>query len=133
MQAERLAAIGEMAVALRARIRNPVAGTGSSPSSRDDLEDRLQIASTMTDIIAESDRLDQRALDARHRAPLEVKVRADDLAAFSRRLVDEFRTRAPGPTAVDLVVDDGAGASRARALRRAHARRECIETVVRTR
>ncbi|MFN8600277.1 MAG: ATP-binding protein [Candidatus Binatia bacterium] len=132
VQAERLAAIGEMAAALAHGIRNPVAGIRLfAELARDDLEDRPQIASTMTDIIAESDRLEKRVRSMLDIArPLEVKVRADDLAAFLAGLVDEFRTRAPGRTAVDLVVDDGAGARLANVLFDARALGECIETVV---
>ena len=132
VQAERLAAIGEMAAALAHGIRNPVAGIRLfAELARDDLEDRPQIASTMTDIIAESDRLEKRVRSMLDIArPLEVKVRADDLAAFLAGLVEEFRARAPGRTVVDLVVDDGAGARLARVLFDARALGECVETVV---
>ena len=78
VQAERLAAVGEMAAAVAHGIRNPVAGIRLfAELARDDLEDRPQIASTMTDIIAESDRLEKRVRSMLDLArPLEVKVRA---------------------------------------------------------
>jgi signal transduction histidine kinase len=132
VQAERLAAIGEMAAALAHGIRNPVAGIRLfAELARDDLDDRPQIAATMTDIIAESDRLEKRVRSMLDIArPLEVKVRADDLVSFLGGLVPELRRRAPGGIAVDLEVDDGAGARLAHVLFDARALAECIETVV---
>jgi len=131
VQAERLAAVGEMAAALAHGIRNPVAGIRLfAELARDDLEDRPQIASTMTDIIAESDRLEKRVRSMLDIArPLEVKVRRDDLATFLRRLVDELRMRAPVGITVELAIDDGATAALARVLFDARALGECVETV----
>ena len=132
VQAERLAAIGEMSAALAHGIRNPVAGIRLfAELARDDLDDRPQIASTMTDIIAESDRLERRVRSVLDIArPLEAKVRAGDLAAFLAAVVDELRPRAPGSILVDLTVDEGAASPLAHTLFDPHALRECIETIV---
>src|SRR6185436_8738316 len=84
----------------------------------------------MTDIIAESDRLEKRVRSMLDLArPLEVKVRPDDLAAFLHRLVDELRARAPGSIAVELAIDDVATAALARVLFDPRALGECFETV----
>lgn len=132
VQAERLAAIGEMSAALAHGIRNPVAGIRLfAELARDDLDDRPQLASTMTDIIAESDRLERRVRSVLDIArPLEVKVHAGDLAALLATLVDELRQRAPSGITLALTVDDDAGRALAHTLFDTHALRECLETIV---
>ena len=132
VQAERLAAIGEMSAALAHGIRNPVAGIRLfAELARDDLEDRPQIASTMTDIIAESDRLERRVRSVLDIArPLEAKVMPGDLVEFLATLVDELQQRAPGGISVLVTVDDDARRPLARTLFDRHALRECIETIV---
>ncbi|MBY0278525.1 GAF domain-containing protein [Candidatus Binatia bacterium] len=132
VQAERLAAIGEMSAALAHGIRNPVAGIRLfAELARDDLGDRPQLASTMTDIIAESDRLERRVRSVLDIArPLEVKVHPGDLGALLATLADELRQRAPGAITLALTVDDDARAALAHTLFDAHALRECLETIV---
>jgi signal transduction histidine kinase len=132
VRAERLAAIGEMAAALAHGIRNPVAGIRLfAELARDDLDDRPQLASTMTDIIAESDRLERRVRSVLDIArPLEVQVRPGDLGSFLRTLVDELRRRAPGTIAVELTIDEGGENALGRTLHDPRALRECIETIV---
>jgi signal transduction histidine kinase len=106
-EAERLAAVGELASAVAHGIRNPLAGIRSSAEiARDDLRDGDgALRETLDDIIGEADRLETRVrtiLDFTR--PVALDVAPDDLAAFVRRFADGFRARLPAGVRLDTEV-----------------------------
>lgn len=129
VQAERLAAVGEMAAAVAHGIRNPVAGIRLfAELARDDLDDRPTLAATMSDIIAESDRVEKRVrsiLDLTR--PIEIKVRPNDLAAYLREIGTELRDRAPSGIRVEVEIESESALRAVPFDRRAM--RECLETI----
>jgi len=107
-EAERLAAVGELASAVAHGIRNPLAGIRTSAEvARDELGDRdAELRESLDDIIGEADRLETRVrtiLDITR--PISLEPAPGDLGGFLRRFADGFRTRVPGGVTVDVEVD----------------------------
>lgn len=129
VDAERLAAVGEIAAAVAHGIRNPVAGIRLfAELARDDLDDRPALASTMSDIITESDRVEKRVrsiLDLTR--PVEVKIRPNDLPSYLEEIAAELRDRAP--SGIRVVVETSPDAVLMKAPFDRRALTECIETL----
>lgn len=97
-EAERMAAVGELAAAVAHGIRNPLAGIRSAAEvARDGLGSHDgEIAESLDDIIGEADRLETRVrtiLDFTR--PIRLDLVPGDLAVFAQAFVDEFRARLP--------------------------------------
>src|SRR5262249_21458108 len=106
-EAERLAAVGELASAVAHGIRNPLAGIRTSAEvARDELGDRDgDLRESLDDIIGEADRLETRVrtiLDFTR--PISLEPAPGDLGGFLRRFADAFRTRVPAGVTVDVEV-----------------------------
>jgi signal transduction histidine kinase len=103
-EAERLAAVGELASAVAHGIRNPLAGIRSSAEvAREDAAPELR--ESLDDIIGEADRLETRVrtiLDFTR--PMTLEPVPGDLATFLRGFADEFRRRVPAGVRVDVDV-----------------------------
>jgi signal transduction histidine kinase len=107
-EAERLAAVGELASAVAHGIRNPLAGIRASAEvARDELgEHDGELRESLDDIIGEADRLETRVrtiLDFTR--PLSLEPAPGDLGAFLRRFADGFGTRLPAGVRLDVEVD----------------------------
>ena len=107
-EAERLAAVGELASAVAHGIRNPLAGIRASAEvARDDLgEHDGELRESLDDIIGEADRLETRVrtiLDFTR--PLTLDLTPGDLGGFLRRFADGFRTRVAPGVRVEVEVD----------------------------
>ena len=107
-EAERLAAVGELASAVAHGIRNPLAGIRTSAEvARDELGDRDgELRESLDDIIGEADRLETRVrtiLDFTR--PLALEPAPGDLGGFLRRFADGFRARVPAGVHVDVEID----------------------------
>lgn len=97
-EAERLAAVGELAAAVAHGIRNPLAGIRSSAElAREDVgADGGEIRESLDDIIAEADRLETRVrtiLDFTRAISLEPAP--GDVGALVREVADGMRARVP--------------------------------------
>ncbi|MGH7893388.1 MAG: histidine kinase dimerization/phospho-acceptor domain-containing protein, partial [Candidatus Binatia bacterium] len=97
-EAERLAAVGELASAVAHGIRNPLAGIRSSAEvARDEIgEHDGGLRESLDDIIGEADRLETRVrtiLDFTR--PIVLETTPGDLGAFVRTFADGFRARVP--------------------------------------
>jgi signal transduction histidine kinase len=109
-EAERLAAVGELASAVAHGIRNPLAGIRASAEvAREELgADGGDLRESLDDIIGEADRLETRVrtiLDFTRAVALE-PVPAD-LGAFVRAFADAFRARLPPGMRVEVDVAPG--------------------------
>ena len=107
-EAERLAAVGELAAAVAHVIRNPLAGIRASDEvERDDLgEPDGEVRGSLDDIIGEADRLETRVrsiLDFTR--PLTLDLTPGDLGGFLRRFADGFRPRVAPGVRVEVEVD----------------------------
>jgi signal transduction histidine kinase len=106
--AERLAAVGELAAAVAHGIRNPLAGIRTSAEvARGDLgTDTDGVRESLDDIVSEADRLETRVrtiLDFTR--PMALAVQPGDLAAFARDFVSQLRARVPEGVTVGLEVE----------------------------
>lgn len=104
VQAERLAAVGELAAAVAHGIRNPLAGIRATAQvAREDLGESAELAESLDDIIAEADRLERRVrtiLDvARPAEPTTIPV---DLGRFLREFEEGMRRRLPAGVTLTL-------------------------------
>lgn len=109
-EAERLAAVGELASAVAHGIRNPLAGIRTSAEiARDELGERdRDVRESLDDIIGEADRLETRVrtiLDFTR--PIALEVASGDLGAFVRRFAEGIRARVPAGLRVDVEVAAG--------------------------
>lgn len=109
VQAERLAAVGELSATVAHGIRNPLAGIRMAAQiARDEREDIEAVTESLDDIISESDRLEQRVraiLDlARPGGPTESQTNVE---ATLSRFVEMMRQRLPAGT--EIVVRCEAG------------------------
>ncbi len=107
-EAERLAAVGELASAVAHGIRNPLAGIRTSAEvARDELGERDgELRENLDEIIGEADRLETRVrtiLDFTR--PLALDPVPGDLGGFLRRFADGFRPRLPAGIHLDVEVD----------------------------
>ena len=107
-EAERLAAVGELASAVAHGIRNPLAGIRTSAEvARDELgEHDGDLRENLDEIIGEADRLETRVrtiLDFTR--PLALDPVPGDLGAFLRRFADGFLPRLPAGIHLDVEVD----------------------------
>jgi len=108
-QAERLAAVGELASAVAHGIRNPLAGIRTSAEvARDGLATSDEdLRESLDDIIGETDRLETRIRTIlEFTRPTELEVTAADLGRFVGMLADELRRRLP--EGIDLRVESAA-------------------------
>ena len=112
-EAERLAAVGEIAAAVAHGIRNPLAGIRMSAEvARDEIpaDGDRDLRESLGDIIAESDRLEHRIrtiLDFSR--PLAVRVGRHDLGAWVARFAETMARRAPDGVGVTAAVDPAVG------------------------
>jgi signal transduction histidine kinase len=108
-EADRLAAVGEIAAAVAHGIRNPLAGIRMSAEvARADADG--DVRESLVDIIAESDRLEQRIrtiLDVSR--PLAVRVGRHDLGAWTAGFAEAMARRAPDGVVVTADVDPSVG------------------------
>jgi signal transduction histidine kinase len=109
-EAERLAAVGELASAVAHGIRNPLAGIRTSAEvARDELgEHDGDLRENLDDIIGEADRLETRVrtiLDFTR--PLALEPVPGDLGGFLRRVAEGFGRRAPAGVRVQVEVAPG--------------------------
>jgi two-component system sensor histidine kinase HydH len=107
-EAERLAAVGELASAVAHGIRNPLAGIRASAEvARDELgEHDGELRESLDEIIGEADRLETRVrtiLDFTR--PLSLAPTPGDLGAFLQRFADGLGPRLPPGVRVDVEVD----------------------------
>jgi signal transduction histidine kinase len=108
--AERLAAVGELASAVAHGIRNPLAGIrASAEMARTDLgAPDGELRESLDEIIGEADRLETRVrtiLDFTR--PLALETAPGDLGAFVRRFGEAFRARVPPGVRVEIDVASG--------------------------
>jgi signal transduction histidine kinase len=104
-EADRLAAVGELAAAVAHGIRNPLAGIRTSAEvARSELAaDADGVRESLDDIVSEADRLETRVrtiLDFTR--PMALAVQPGDLAAFARDFAAQLRARVPAGVAVEL-------------------------------
>ncbi len=105
VQAERLAAVGELASAVAHGIRNPLAGIRSSAQvGRDDLDEGIDASESFEDIISEADRLEQRVRGVLEMArAAELELGDGNLAKYMTDYVVEMGARLPAE--IRLTVD----------------------------
>ncbi len=106
-EADRLAAVGELAAAVAHGIRNPLAGIRTSAEvARAELGAGADgVRESLDDIVSEADRLEARVrtiLDVAR--PTALAVRPGDLGAFARELSAALRARVPAGTIVECDV-----------------------------
>jgi signal transduction histidine kinase len=106
-EADRLAAVGELAAAVAHGIRNPLAGIRTSAEvARSELDADLDgVRESLDDIVSEADRLETRVrtiLDFTR--PMALALRPGNLAAFARDFAARLGARVPAGVAVELEV-----------------------------
>jgi len=112
-EAERLAAVGELASAVAHGIRNPLAGIRASAEvARDELgRDGGELRESLDDIIGEADRLETRVrtiLDFTR--PIALDLVPGDLGAFVHAFADGFRSRVRPGVRIQVDVTPGLAA-----------------------
>ena len=108
MEAERLAAIGELGAAVAHGIRNPLAGIRAAAQlALEDPDDSEAIAESLEDIIGEADRLETRIrslLDFSR--PFDTNVVAVDTRELLERLATQVERRIPDSIEFQIVQDE---------------------------
>jgi signal transduction histidine kinase len=106
VEAERLAAVGELASTVAHGIRNPIAGIRAAAQvAREDVDGDAAIGETLDDIIAETGRLERRVQSILDLArPGSTEAMPDDLGAMLRRFVGSMQARVPRDAIVELQV-----------------------------
>ncbi len=112
VEAERLAAVGELAATVAHGIRNPLAGIRMAAQvAREDRDDTETVTESLTDIVNETERLEKRIrglLDITR--PSDFHPAPTDLRTWSHAFVTDTRARLPGGVSLSLE-DDGTSLS----------------------
>ena len=108
VEAERFAAVGELAAAVAHGIRNPLAGIrGVAQVAREDVAGDTRIARDLDMVMREADRLEQRVRSILDLArPLTVHATAGDLGRLLGELSSAMRHRLPPAVQLELALSE---------------------------
>lgn len=107
VDAERMAAVGELASSVAHGIRNPLAGIRAAAQlAREDVEADSEVAESLDDIVAASDRLERRVRSILDLArPVACAPRREDSNAFLRAFAAGLRERLPSGMRLATALD----------------------------